>query len=61
MDEVAYAQHIKRAKEADLIYNAIREIYGREIPWKVAYFNAIKDKLLSKEDKMIVKEVHPVR
>ncbi|MBQ3146805.1 MAG: hypothetical protein IJB91_03660 [Oscillospiraceae bacterium] len=61
MDEVAYARHIRRAKEADFIYNTIRAIYGIEIPWQQAYFMAIKDKLLYPEEKELVKEFHPVK
>ena len=61
MDELAYKQHIKRANEAEFIYNTIRELYGYEIPWKQAYFMAIKDKLLYPEEKNLVKEFYPVR
>lgn len=61
MNELAYARHIKRAKDADWIYESIRELYGYEIPWKKAYFMAINDKLLSKEEKELVKEFHPVK
>ena len=61
MDEIAYARHLKRADRADETYRTIREIYGWEIPWNKSYFMAIKDKLLTKEDKELVKEFHPVR
>ena len=61
MDELAYARHIRRAKEADELVKAILEVYGFRTPWKKAYFMAIKDKLLSKEEKELVKEFHPVR
>ena len=60
MDELAYARHIKRAKEAENVYRTIRELYGWEIPWKKSYFMAIKDKLLTKEEKDLVKQFHPV-
>ena len=60
MDEIAYARHINRAREADSIYREIRELYGWGVPWKVAYFMAVKDKLLSKEQKELVKEFHPI-
>ena len=60
MDELAYAQHIKRSKEAENVYCAIRELYGWEIPWNKSYFMAIKDKLLTKEEKDLVKQFHPV-
>lgn len=61
MDELAYARHIKRANEAEFIYKSIREIYGFAIPWKQAYFMAIKDKLLYPEEKKLVKEFYPVK
>lgn len=61
MDELAYARHIRRAKKAEEIYTTIRELYGWKTPWSKAYFMAIKDKLLTKEDKEIVKEFYPVR
>ena len=60
MDELAYARHINRAKEAENVYRTIRELYGWEIPWKKSYFMAIKDKLLTKEEKDLVKQFHPV-
>ena len=60
MDEMAYARYIKRANEADSIYEAIRDLYGWKTPWVEAYFMAIKDKLLDKEDKELVKEFHPL-
>ena len=60
MDELAYARHINRAKEAENVYRTIRELYGWEIPWNKSYFMAIKDKLLTKEEKDLVKQYHPV-
>jgi hypothetical protein len=60
MDELAYARHIERAKEAENVYRTIRELYGWGIPWNKSYFMAIKDKLLSKEEKDLVKQFHPV-
>ena len=61
MNELAYTQHIKKAEKADTLYRTIRELYGWESPWRETYFRAIKDKLLSKEDKLLVKEFHPVK
>lgn len=60
MDELAYARHIKRAKDAENVYCTIRELYGWEIPWKKAYRMSIQDKLLSKEEKDLVEQFHPV-
>lgn len=60
MNELAYARHIQRAKEAESIYKTIKELY-EYIPWKQAYFMAIRDKLLSKEQKELVKEFYPVK
>lgn len=61
MDELAYARHIKRANEAEKVYRTIRELYGWEIPWNKSYFMAIKDKLLSREEKELVKEFYPIK
>lgn len=61
MDELAYARHIQRANEAEKLYRTILELYGWEIPWNKAYFMAIKDRLLSKEEKNLVLEFYPVR
>lgn len=56
-----YQAYIQQMKKAEEIYNTIRELYGYGTPWKLAYFMAIKDKLLSKEDKDLVKMFYPVR
>lgn len=61
MDEAAYTRYIARSKEADEIYRTIRELYGWLTPWDKAYFMAIKDGILSKDDKKLVKEFHPIR
>ena len=61
MNEAAYTNHINRANKSDEIYRTIRDLYGWSIPWYEAYFMAIKDGILSKDDKQLVKEFHPVR
>ena len=65
MDELAYRRYIQHMneseKKASEIYRTIRELYGYDTPWKKAYFMAIKDKLLSKEEKDIVKKFYPVK
>lgn len=61
MDEFAYAAYIRRAKKADDVYETIRDLYGWEISWPTAYYRAIKDRLLSKEEKDLVKQFHPIR
>ena len=61
MDELAYRRHIKRANEAEKLYKTIREMYGKEIPWKQAYILAVKDRLLSDEEKNLVKEFYLMR
>lgn len=61
MDELAYRRYIERANEAEAIYRTIREMYGKEIPWKQAYLLAVKDRLLSFKERNLVKEFHPMR
>lgn len=61
MDELAYAQYIKKANKAEEIRRTIFELYGFGTNWRDAYFMAIKDKLLSKEEKALVKEFYPVK
>jgi hypothetical protein len=61
MDELAYARYIQEAKKADEVYKTIRDLYGRDISWPTAYYRAIKDRLLSKEEKDLVKQFHPIR
>ena len=59
--DYAYAKYIQKAKRADEIYETIRDLYGWETPWKQAYFMAIKDRMMSQEEKNLVKEFHPVK
>ena len=61
MDEIAYARYIQRGRKADEIYKTIRELYGYDVPWNKVYFMAIKDKLLSAEEKKLVKEFHAIK
>lgn len=61
MNEVAWALHCKKEKQAEEIYRTIRELYGWEIPWNKSYFMAIKDKMLSADEKNLVKEFYPIK
>lgn len=61
MDELVYKRYQNRAKKADELQRTVMELYGFGIPWKQAYFMAIKDRLLSKEEKELVKEFHPIK
>ena len=61
MDELMYLRYQDRAKKADEIQRAVMELYGFGVPWKQSYFMAIKDRLLSKEEKELVKVFHPIR
>ena len=61
MNEFAYECYMADAKKADELHKTIMELYGYKIPWKQAYFMAIKDKLLSKDDKDLLKEFHPIK
>lgn len=61
MDGLMYLKYQDRAKKADELQRTVMELYGFEVPWKQAYFMAIKDRILSKEEKELVKEFHPIR
>ena len=61
MDDLAYARYVRRAKKAEECFIAIRELYGWHIPFRKAYLMAIKDKLLSNEEKNLINEFYPVR
>lgn len=61
MDELVYARYMANVKKADALHRTIMELYGYNIPWKQAYFMAIEDKLLSKDDKSLLKEFHPIK
>jgi hypothetical protein len=59
--DYAYEKYIQRAERAEGLYNAVRDLYGWDVPWKQAYYKALKDRLLSQEEKNLVKEFYPVR
>ena len=58
LDERVYAEHWKRSNKADELYDTIRELYGQDIPLKQAYFKALRDDMLSKEDKALLREFY---
>lgn len=60
MDELAYRRYCDRGKAADGISRAVRNIYP-SLPWRDAYLRAVKDGLLTKDDRELVRKFHPVR
>lgn len=60
MDELAYRCYCDRGKAADGIFRAVRNIYP-SLPWRDAYLRAVKDGLLTKDDRELVRKFHPVR
>lgn len=58
-NEIRYALYVKRAKAADELYKTIRDLYGDERPWKQVYMLAIRDKVLSEDEKNLLCEFHP--
>ena len=58
LDERAYAEYWKRSNKADELYGAIRELYGKDIPLKQAYLKALRDGMLSEEDKALLREFY---
>lgn len=60
MDELAYRRYCDRGKIADNIFRAVRSEYP-SLPWRNAYLRAVKDGLLTKDERELVREFHPVR
>lgn len=60
MDELAYRRYCDRRKAADDIFRAIKSMYA-SLPWRDVYLRAVKDGLLTKDDRELVREFHPVR
>lgn len=60
MDELAYRRYCDRGKAADDIFQAVKSMYA-SLPWRDAYLRAVKDGLLTKDDRELVREFHPVR
>ena len=59
MDELAYRRYCDREKAAYDIFRAVKDMYPSLI-WKDAYLQAVKDKLLTKDDRELVREFHSV-
>lgn len=60
MDELAYRRYCDRRKAADDIFRTVRSMYP-SLLWRDAYLRAVKDGLLTKDDRELVREFHPVR
>lgn len=60
IDELAYRRYCDRGKAADDIFRAVKSIYP-SLSWQDAYLRAVKDGLLTKDDRNLVREFHPVR
>lgn len=60
MDELAYRRYCDRGKAADDIFRAIKSMYA-SLSWRNAYLLAVKDGLLTKDERELVREFHPVR
>lgn len=60
MDELAYRRYCDRGKAADDIFRAIKSMYA-SLSWQNAYLRAVKDGLLTKDERELVLEFHPVR
>lgn len=59
MDEIAYRAYCDRGKKALDLYKAVKAMYG-SLTWKDAYFRAIKDGILTKEDRSLLREFYAV-
>ena len=60
MNELAYIRYCDLGKAADDIFRAVKCMYP-SLPWRDAYLRAVKDGLLTKDDRELVREFHPVR
>lgn len=59
MDELAYRRYCDRGKAADDIFRAVKGMYP-SLTWQDAYLRAVKDRLLTKDDRELVREFHSV-
>lgn len=59
MDELTYRRYCNRGKAADDIFWAVKSMYA-PMPWRTAYVRAVKDGLLTKDDRELVREFHPI-
>lgn len=59
MDELAYRRYCDREKAADDIFRAVKGMYP-SLTWQDAYLRAVKDRLLTKDDRELVREFHSV-
>lgn len=60
MDELAYRRYCDRGKAADDIFRAIKSMYA-SLPQQDAYLRAVKDGLLTKDNRELDREFHPLR
>ena len=58
-DELAYRRYCDRGKAADDIFRAVKGMYP-SLTWQDAYLRAVKDRLLTKDDRELVSEFHSV-
>ena len=58
-DELAYRRYCDRGKAADDIFRAVKGMYP-SLTWQDAYLRAVKDRLLTKDDRELVREFHSV-
>ena len=59
MDELAYRRYCDRRKAADDIFRAVKGMYP-SLTWQDAYLRAVKARLLTKDDRELVREFHCV-
>ena len=59
MNEMAYRAYCDRGKKALDLYNAVKTMYG-SLTLREAYFRAIKDGVLTKEDRSLLREFYTI-
>lgn len=56
LNEIAYQNHIKNAKKAEVLYQALRELYGNEIDKQTLSRRARFDKMITDDEFRLLKE-----
>lgn len=59
LNESAYRHYCDRGKAAYDIFRAVKSMYA-SLPWREAYLRAVRDGVLTKDERQLVREFHPI-